>query len=200
MPSFLIVILAAVIVFTVLPRFGPLILTLISIGLLSFGVYHHWSLFKREYTDATWYDSMTIKYLAPALLLGITFLFILGYILSFFGSGVPVPAMPEVEETVNTVTENINNMANGAVENITSTVRNLAAQATNTVANLANKATNAVGSKPNNGGQKPNNGGQKPDNGGQKPNNGGQKPNNRGLMNGLRRNNMFAGSPATNLP
>jgi hypothetical protein len=190
MPSFLIVILASVIVFTVLPRFGPLILTLISIGLLSFGVYHHWSLFKREYTDATWYDSMTVKFLAPALLLGITFLFILGYILSFFGSGVPVPAVPEVTETVNTVTENINNMANGAVENITNTVRNLAAQATNTVAGLANKATNAVGL----------NGAPKPNNGGQKPNNGGQKPNNRGILNGLRRNNMFAGSPATNLP
>ena len=187
MPSFLIVILAAVIVFTVLPRFGPLVLTLISIGLLSFGVYHHWSMFKREYTDATWYDSMTVKFLAPALLIGITFLFILGYILSFFGSGVPVPAMPEVNETMTNVTNNINNMANGAVENITNTVRNLAAQATNTVANIANKATNAVGLTNN----------------APKPNNAAQKPNNnRGLNINkmLRRNNVFAGSPATNLP
>lgn len=188
MPSFLIVILAAVIVFTVLPRFGPLILTLISIGLLSFGVYHHWSLFKREYTDATWYDSMAVKFLAPALLIGITFLFILGYILSFFGSGVPVPAMPEVNETVANVTNNINNMANGAVENITNTVRNLAAQATNTVANIANKATNAVGLT-NNGVSKANNAAQKPNN-------------NKGLNINrmLRRNNLFSGSPATNLP
>jgi hypothetical protein len=185
LPSFLIVILAAVIVFTVLPRFGPLILTLISIGLLSFGVYHHWSLFKREYTDATWYDSMTVKFLAPALLIGITLLFILGYILSFFGSGVPVPAMPEVNETVNTVTENINSAANGAVENITNTVRNLAAQATNTVANIANKASNAVGMgnvmAPTNNRPANNRPANKP-------------------ANGLRRNNQFNSSPATNLP
>ncbi len=196
MPSFLIVILAAVIVFTVLPRFGPLILTLISIGLLSFGVYHHWSLFKREYTDATWYDSMTVKFLAPAILIGITLLFILGYILSFFGSGVPVPAVPEVTETINTVTENINNMANSAVENITNTVRNLASQATNSVSNLTNKATNAVGFGPNN---RPNNQASKPNNEAPKPNNRALRFNNRGLMNGLRRN-QFAGSPATNLP
>jgi hypothetical protein len=183
LPSFLIVILAAVIVFTVLPRFGPLVLTLISIGLLSFGVYHHWSLFKREYTDATWYDSMTVKFLAPALLIGITLLFILGYILSFFGSGVPSPAMPEMNEAVNTVTENIGNVTAGAVENITNTVRNLAAQATNTVANLANKATNAVGM--GNANNRPAN----------------NRPvNNNRPTNGLRRNNMFAGSPATNLP
>lgn len=183
LPSILIVILAAVIVFTVLPRFGPLILTFISIGLLSFGVYHHWSIFKREYTDATWYDSMTVKFLAPALLIGITLLFILGYLLSFFGSGVPVPAMPEVS------TENINNIATNAVENITNTVRNLAAQATNTVANIANKASNAAGMgnvvAPTNNIKAMNN------------NNRIQFPNR--PANGLRRNN-FGGSPATNLP
>ena len=138
LPSFLIVLLAAVVVFTVLPRFGPLILTVISLALLVFGVYHHWSLFHNEYRLATWYDSMTVKFVAPAVLIGLTFILILGYILSFFGSGVPIPAIPEFTNMM----ENITNPANFAVENITETVKNLANTATNAVTNAVNTVTN----------------------------------------------------------
>lgn len=148
LPSFLIVLLAAIVVFTVLPRFGPLVLTVLSLALLVFGVYHHWSLFKNEYRLATWYDTMTIKALAPALLIGLTFVLILGFILSFFGSGVPVPAIPEVNEAIS----NIGDVASLAVENITETVKNLANQATNAANIAANTvATNSGGLfRPNN--------------------------------------------------
>jgi hypothetical protein len=140
LPSFLILLLAAVIVFAVLPRFGPLVLTVLSLALLAFGMYHHWATFKHEYRLATWYDSMTFKALAPALLIGLTLVLILGFILSFFGSGVPVPAVPQVGEAI----ANIGNAASLAVENITETVRNIANNATNKVANAVNTAANTV--------------------------------------------------------
>lgn len=146
LPSFLILLLAAVVVFTVLPRFGPLVLTVLSLGLLAFGVYHHMSLFKSEYRLATWYDNMTIKALAPALLIGLTLILTLGFILSFFGSGVPVPAIPAVGEAV----ENIGNVASVAVENITETVKNLANNTVGAVNNAVNTVSNNKGQ--NNGG------------------------------------------------
>lgn len=141
LPSFLILLLAAVIVFAVLPRFGPLVLTVLSLALLVFGVYHHYTTFKHEYRLATWYDSMTIKALAPALLIGLTLVLILGFILSFFGSGVPVPAVPGISEAIT----NISNAASVAAENITETVKNLANNATNKVTNAVNTAANNRG-------------------------------------------------------
>ena len=138
LPSFLILLLAAIVVFTVLPRFGPLVLTVLSLALLVFGVYHHMSLFKSEYRLATWYDNMTFKALAPALLIGLTLILTLGFILSFFGSGVPVPAIPAVNEAV----ASIGNAASVAVENITETVKNLANNTAGAVNNAVNVVTN----------------------------------------------------------
>lgn len=184
LPSFLILLLAAVVVFAVLPRFGPLVLTVLSLALLAFGVYHHVTTFKHEYRLATWYDSMTIKVLAPALLIGLTLLLILGFILSFFGSGVPVPAIPEVSEAIS----NIGNAASVAVENITETVKNLATDTTNKVTNAVNMAANTVAN--NSGGLF------RPENNTQNAN---IRRNNNNKRNGLM-SNLSIGSLANKLP
>ena len=139
LPSFLKLLLAAVVVFTVIPRFGPHVLTVISLGLLGFGAYQHWSMFHSEYRLATWYEPL--KQIAPAIVLGLMFLFMLGYALTFFGgTGIPVPAVPEVSAAVSSVT----NTASSAIGTITNSVKNAAVQAVNTVTNVASKAANAV--------------------------------------------------------
>jgi predicted PurR-regulated permease PerM len=131
LPSILIVLLAGVVVFTILPRFGPLVLTVIAIILLMFGVYHHYNLFYDEYRLSTWQTTST--FLAPALVLGVALFFLLGYILSFFGSGIPVPksadVVPNVGETVanivNTAAETVNNVANNVVNSANNVVNNV---------------------------------------------------------------------------
>ena len=134
LPSFLIIVLAGAITFVVLPRFSPYVLTILSLVLLSIGIYHHHSLFKDEYRLATWYQNAS--FLAPALILGVTLFFILGYILSFFGSsGIPVPAIPaEITSAVNTV--------KNAASSVSSRVTTAANQAYNTVNQNINRGLN----------------------------------------------------------
>ena len=136
LPSFLIIILSAVVVFTVLPRFGPLVLTVLSIVLLTFGTYHHYKMFKDEYRLASWYKSAGFGILAPALVLGVALFFILGYILSFFGSGVPVPSMPNISQITDTM--------EAAVNTAVDAVNNTAAAAVNNTANFVNETVNNV--------------------------------------------------------
>lgn len=127
LPSILIVLLAGVVVFTILPRFGPLVLTVISIILLMFGVYHHYNLFYDEYRLSTWQTTST--FLAPALVLGVALFFLLGYILSFFGSGIPVPktadVVPNVSDMVSNAVETVNNVANNVVNSANNVVNNV---------------------------------------------------------------------------
>lgn len=149
LPSFLILLLAAIVVFTVIPRLGPLVLTVLSIVLLVFGVYHHWDLFKSEYRLSTWQDSMMFKSLAPALVLGVLFVFILGFILSFFGSGVPVP-VPAIADVTNTISD-IVNTAQNTVANITSNAVTGVTNAANNAVNVVNNAIGANNRSANNG-------------------------------------------------
>ncbi len=134
LPSLLIILLAAVVTFVILPRFSPYVLTILSIVLLVFGVYHHYGLFKDEYRLATWYQNTS--FLAPALVLGVALFFILGYIMTFFGSsGVPVPAVPtEITGAFNTMKT--------AVGNVTSRVTDAANSAINTVNQSVNRGLN----------------------------------------------------------
>ena len=148
LPSFLIIVLAGAVTFVVLPRFSPYVLTILSLILLGIGIYHHHSLFKDEYRLATWYQNAS--FLAPALILGVALFFILGYILSFFGSsGIPVPAIPvEITSAVNTV--------KNAASTVTSRVTNAANQAYNTVNQSVNRGLNN-GIRFNNGSRSRNN-------------------------------------------
>ena len=128
LPSLLILVISGIIIFMVLPKFAPAVLLGISLVLLIGGMYHHYNLFKDEYRNATWYD--TLKAYAPGIMYGILIIFLLGYVLSFFGSsGVPVPEAPELP-TPNII-ESVKNVANN-------TKNNVAAAANNTVNNIKN--------------------------------------------------------------
>lgn len=139
LPSLLILVISGIIIFMVLPNFAPTVLLSISLILLIVGMYHHYNLFKDEYRNATWYD--TLKAYAPGIMYGVLIIFLLGYVLSFFGSsGVPVPEAPELPtpniiESVNNVAKAANNVANNAAK-----------VANNAVNNAANSIKNNLGS------------------------------------------------------
>lgn len=137
LPSLLIILLAAVVVFTVLPRMGPIVLTTLSIVLLLFGVGHHYKMFYDEYRLATWYKSAS--FLAPALVLGVTLFFILGFILSFFGINVPVPSAPVIPSVAD-----ITNAATSAVNTVKNTVATTVGNATSTVSNVTRNLNNSL--------------------------------------------------------
>jgi hypothetical protein len=143
LPSLLIILLAGAVVFTVIPKFAPMTLTLIALGLLIFGVSHHYKLFYDEYRLSTW---QTSSFIAPALVIGVALFFILGYLLSYFGSGVPVPNLANVP-SVSDITTGISN----ATSTVTTAVTNAANKAVNTVTNAANRGTSGITNTFNNG-------------------------------------------------
>lgn len=129
LPSLIIVIISALIAFTVLPRFSPLILAVISIVLLVFGIYHHMKIFGYEYTYSTWQDM--VKPYAPAAMIILLMIVIIFYFMYIFGkSGAPkmnnIGELPSAESATNFVTEVINN-----------TIRNV-----NNIVNIGNKKIN----------------------------------------------------------
>jgi hypothetical protein len=118
LPSVLVFLVTAAIVFVLIPRFSPLIIVTLAIALLLLGTYHHFELFWNEYRQSTWQD--TLKIFAPTLILIAIFVYLLFVILSFFtGGAVPVPPMPNIqmpsaESATNAVTAAINRGMNAA--------------------------------------------------------------------------------------
>ncbi len=120
-PSALILLLAAAVIFFVLPRFGAPVLALISLGLLIYGVREHMNAFGTEYRFSTWQLSL-IGY-APYVMVGGLLLVIAFYLLSMspWGkTGTTAPEMPTIAEmpsantATNTVTAGVNNALKGA--------------------------------------------------------------------------------------
>ncbi len=142
LPSILLMLLAGVVVFMILPRFGPYVLTGLSIALLIFGVSHHYKSFYDEYRLATWYQ--TSSFLAPALVLGIALFFLLSYMLTFFGgSGIPVPAMPSIPG-VDDVTSAVTSAVNTAKSVVTNTVNTAKTAVSNTVGSVNRGLNNSL--------------------------------------------------------
>ncbi len=132
-PSILIFLLAIGISFVVAPRMTPLMIALLSIGLLSYGVHSHYKMFKSEYRLSTWQESLKIY--APAIMIAAIVVFIIYSILSFFSKGsVPVPITPnittapantatnKVTETINNTTSSIGDVMNNMMNNIKNTI------------------------------------------------------------------------------
>lgn len=144
LPSLLVFLVAIIIIAFLLPRMSPLIIVLMSAGLLGFGIYHHFNLFWDEYRQSTWQDQM--KLFAPGIMLVIIVLYVLFALLTVFTSGqVPVPTLPNVElpsaeSATNAVTETINNALQAIMPN-------------NTVKNNANRGNNQGNSQGNQGNQ-----------------------------------------------
>ena len=136
-PSLLIFIISLIVLYSVVPKFTPLIMAILAGTLLVFGIYHHYSLFKNEYLKTTWTDSL--KMYAPAILIGFVLMLIFYGIFSFFSNGaVPVPQAPEIPALLSPPSPN-KNLANTAIGSpITAAV--------NAVTNIATNVANTIGS------------------------------------------------------
>jgi hypothetical protein len=159
-PSVLVLLLAAAVIFFVLPRFGAPVLAIISVGLLVYGLYEHMNAFQTEYRLSTWQAGL-ITY-APYVMVGGLLVVIAFYLLSISPWGKPsstAPPMPEVptiaempkaETATNMVTAGVNNALKGAknaLGNAAAAVGlgNAAKNANNKgLANEAAKAANGV--------------------------------------------------------
>lgn len=156
LPSVLALLLAAAIVFFVLPRFGPAVLALVSLGLLAFGLYQHRTLFGSEYRLSTVrLDAMTY---APYIMVGGVLLFIVLYLLNIspLGQGnTTAPVMPDVptvaemppaNTATNAVTAGVNNALKAATNNkgVLAPVAGVAAAATNAANTAFTGVKNAI--------------------------------------------------------
>ena len=95
LPSVIVLLLAAAVVFFLLPKFGPATLAIVSAILLAFGLYQHYSTFATEYRFSTWqYAAFSPYFLVGGLLLVIAAFFLYTIPVS---SGAPNATPPNVE-------------------------------------------------------------------------------------------------------
>ena len=136
-PGILLFLVAILISFLLAPRFTPLVAALLSLALLTYGVYDHYKMFSAEYRLSTWQDSLKIY--APAIMIGFIALFIFYAILAFFTKGsVPVPPLPNIEQpNINSATNQIMNSLN-KIGNVFGNTNN-----TNVINKVNNQINNA---------------------------------------------------------
>jgi hypothetical protein len=113
LPSLMILIAAAIVVFFVFPKLTPLMLAVLAMVALVYVLYNHYTLFGQEYQLMTWIDGA--KAAAPYVMVTTLVVFIIGYLLFVFGSGrkveLPTPPpmnLPSPESATNPLTEGIN--------------------------------------------------------------------------------------------
>ena len=117
-PGLTIFLIALAVAFFLAPRATPLIAAILSIVLLTYGVYDHYSLFAGEYKLSTWQDGLKIY--APFLMIGMILVFCIYGMVAFFTNGsVPVPAMPSMPSmpSLSSVANSIGNRANNIINN-----------------------------------------------------------------------------------
>ena len=141
-PSVLLLLLAAAVVFFVLPRFGAPTLAIISVALLIYGIYQHMNAFGSEYRLSTWQLGL-VSY-APYIMVGGLLVVIAFYLISIspLGAGSTAPNMPDMP-TVNEMpnANSATNMLTAGVNNALKAVANTAAVVG--VGNAVNKGNNA---------------------------------------------------------
>jgi hypothetical protein len=159
LPGLAALLIAALIVFLVLPRLGAPILAVLSLVLLCYGIYSHYTLFYSEYRYSTWQDRL--KFYAPFLMIGALILAVLGYMGFLFGSrganALPanngVAGDAQVVDAVNTV----GNTALKSVTNLTNAVGITNAKVNNNKGVLSNLG-NILNGNAGNAGTRANNG------------------------------------------
>jgi len=87
LPSLLILVLAAFVVFFILPKFAPLILAIIALLALVLGAYNHYMIFKLDYRMMSWQDGASAA--APYILVGFIVLYITGFLINLYKSKSP---------------------------------------------------------------------------------------------------------------
>ena len=136
-PSVILVLLAFLIIFLVMPTLSPLVIVSISAVLLVAGTYNHFVTFWNEYQQSTWQNNL--KLFAPGIFISVLLVYIFVVINSFFtGGSVPVPTLPTIElppaeSATNPVTAAINSTMNGVNS------------AMNSVTNAMNSVSNSIG-------------------------------------------------------
>lgn len=135
LPSVLLLLFAAAIIFFVLPKFGPAALAMISVVLLVLGIYQHMNAFGSEYKLSTWQYSFTSY--APFIMVGGLLLVIGFYLLSLspFGranAGTTAPSLPEMPSiaempNASSATNAVTAGVNTALKGITNVAGNAAA-------------------------------------------------------------------------
>ena len=128
LPSIAVLLVASLIVFLILPRIGAPVLAVLSLVLLTFGVYNHYALFYSEYRFSTWQDRL--KFYGPFILIGALILAILSYMGFLFGTG-GANALPASNLPANT--------------NATTVFNDTANAVTNTAIDAVNGVANAIG-------------------------------------------------------
>jgi hypothetical protein len=109
---FAILLIGSLIVFLILPRVGASVLVGLSVLLLVFCVYNHYTLFSSEYKLSTWQE--TLKWYAPVIMYGgltVAILMYLGYLFSNKGSSM-LPASNLSESTTNAIVNQTTSIAN----------------------------------------------------------------------------------------
>ena len=126
LPSLAALLIAALIVFLIVPRLGAPVLAALSIALLVYGVYNHIQLFSAEYRYSTWQDRL--KFYAPFVMIAGLIVAVLFYLTYIFGTqgaeALPASNIP-VNETVNNAAESVGNAAAAVGNTVTNTVTDL---------------------------------------------------------------------------
>lgn len=149
-PSIFIFLVAIGTSFALAPRLTPIVVAILSIGLLVFAVYSHYKMFAAEYRLSTWQDSLKIY--APALMIGAIIIFIIYSIIALFSKGeVPVPQVPSVNmPPANTATNKVTETINNTTESIGNMFNNLKGSVNENVLNKFNLTGNTTNKRNNN--------------------------------------------------
>jgi hypothetical protein len=158
LPSILVFILAALMVFLVLPQLNSIMLVVMAGLLVLLGTYHHFKIFWDEYRQSTWQESL--KIFAPGVIIAMIFVYLFFAIASFYMGGKataspPPIELPSAESATNPITAAINTSLS-AVNSVADSMNKAATSAVNTVKNalpnsLTGNTPNASASKKNNG-------------------------------------------------
>ena len=152
LPSILFLLISAAIVFFVIPRFGPLVLAIVSLVLLTIGMYNHYTLFQNEYRASTW--QLGLVAFAPYIMIGVVIIMIIMYLTYLLPSGANSSTanvktntinLPPPETATNVITEGVNNAIRAAAP-----VANIKVNTTNQP-NVLNNNNNINNNNNNNG-------------------------------------------------
>jgi hypothetical protein len=118
LPSVIVLLLAAAVIFFVFPQFGPATLAIISAVLLAFGLYQHYITFGTEYRFSTWQLASFSPYFLVGGLLVVIAIFLLYTLPTGSSEAVPnvtmptIANMPPANTSTNILTNTINNSLN----------------------------------------------------------------------------------------
>ena len=134
-PGLVVLLIAALFAFVVLPKVGAKILVVVSLlALIAAGV-HHYTFFASEYRLSTWQNSLSAY--APFIVLGIAILFIFASIgFLFMGSESKSQVLEAVASPLETIQERVANAAAAMPS---------AESATNPITAAVNTGLNALG-------------------------------------------------------